>query len=303
MVYFYKVFGCHFACDFRLGLPLANAEGHRPINDHMVRVCLHDPGPPPPWVHDDPASIRVAYRILALDVGVIDVRRGASVDIYPLPGVDESILEMWLMGITMTTLMFQRGYFVLHACAMRIGQHTVGLIGNIGAGKSTLTASLLARGHQFLADDLLVLDCVQGVPSVLTGFPLLKLSDAVAGKLGISPDRALSRHPYKGKSIYRVESMDSGGGYPLDHLFLLDRGSLEFIRMPAIDAFAQLNRHSVPTRWGYPSDLNHFEQCSRVCKNVPFTIYRRPFNLDDLDVQARNMERFLENGLDAWGPI
>lgn len=292
-MFVYYGFHHYFVSDLKLCLPPLEESNLPADANNTIRIRLHPAGKAAPQVSVNEQRLKEYVILNALDVGQFVVDHGKAVDIYPLPGVTDAILEMWVFGVVMSTLMYQRGFFTLHACAMRVGDKTVALIGNVGYGKSTLTASLLKRGHRFLADDLTALDFSLDYPCVLPGFPILKLSPEIADRTGFNHSQILGEHPYKGKSIYFVEPLVDEKPSRLDYLFLLECGELEFKTLSPMESFSQLNRNSLPTGRGGKSDRQHFERCMALCKNVPFMIYRRPFNLDDLGEQARYLEEFL----------
>ncbi len=64
-----------------------------------------------------------------------------------------------------------RGREVFHAAAVEVGERAVAITGPSRAGKSTLTAELLARGHRLVADDVAAIDpelTVHPGPGLLT---------------------------------------------------------------------------------------------------------------------------------------
>ncbi|OGQ17541.1 MAG: hypothetical protein A2138_08395, partial [Deltaproteobacteria bacterium RBG_16_71_12] len=75
---------------------------------------------------------------------------------------------------------------VLHASAIAIGGGATLLMGDAGAGKSTLTAAMLDRGAALVTEDVAALDIpAQGAPRVFRGGTRVKLwPESVAGLRG-----------------------------------------------------------------------------------------------------------------------
>lgn len=63
-------------------------------------------------------------------------------------------------GVTLANM--QRVNLSLHAATVQIGDQTVAIAGRRGAGKSTTSMALRARGHQLLVDDVTLIEFRDG---------------------------------------------------------------------------------------------------------------------------------------------
>jgi hypothetical protein len=83
-------------------------------------------------------------------------------------------------------------YVHLHASGAVVNGQAVLALGHSGAGKSSLAVSMLARGHQILGDDTLML----GSNAKVSPFKrLLKVSPVVLRELGIDPTNTVEWDP------------------------------------------------------------------------------------------------------------
>jgi hypothetical protein len=127
------------------------------------------------------------------------VTSGGDVVVEPHDNADGVMLRAWLLGPVLGILCNQRGLFPLHASCVRIAGNAVALTGRPGAGKSTLAAALVQRGHGLVSDDVCAIDLVaSGGPMVLPSFPRLKLWEDAMERLGIAVEgvpRAPSDRP------------------------------------------------------------------------------------------------------------
>jgi HPr serine kinase-like protein len=115
------------------------------------------------------------------------VTGGGEVVVEPHDSADGVMLRAWLLGPVLGILCHQRGLFPLHASCVRIGENAVALTGRPGAGKSTLAAALVQRGHGLVSDDVCAIDlAASGGPMVLPSFPRLKLWEDAMERLGIA---------------------------------------------------------------------------------------------------------------------
>ena len=93
----------------------------------------------------------------------------------------ETEIRVFLLGSVLGALLHARQMLVLHASVIATPGGAVLLMGRSGAGKSTLLGAFLQRGYAMLADDKagVVLD-EDGVPRVMPGFPIIRLTEDAA---------------------------------------------------------------------------------------------------------------------------
>ena len=84
----------------------------------------------------------------------------AAVDHPPAGPVDD--LSWVVQGWAVTLATLQRGELSLHASTVEIGDEVVAIAGRRGAGKSTTSMALAARGHRLLVDDTTLLRLTGG---------------------------------------------------------------------------------------------------------------------------------------------
>ncbi len=88
-------------------------------------------------------------------------------------------VRTFLFGTVLAILCQRRALLPLHACCVKIegprGPCAIAFAGPSGSGKSTLAATFLRRGHELLADDITVLDLIDGQAIVRPSIPHVKL--------------------------------------------------------------------------------------------------------------------------------
>jgi hypothetical protein len=141
---------------------------------------------------------------------------GRSVRSEALPWVHAEDLFTTFAEAVMRSIFRRRGIVSFHAAALARGERAILLMGDKGAGKSTLSAALALRGWSVVSDDLVRL--IEGEPGwcVLPGSRDIKLrADAVAA---LALDRAVL-----GK---RWESAGAHAAPPEDNKFILRQPDL-----------------------------------------------------------------------------
>ena len=71
---------------------------------------------------------------------------------------DEDLVSLFTLSEALGLILFQKGYFLLHGSAVRIGDKGVVFLGEPGAGKSTTVAACAQKGYTVISDDMV---CIQ----------------------------------------------------------------------------------------------------------------------------------------------
>lgn len=206
-------------------------------------------------------------------------------------------LQAWLFGPGLGVLCHQRGLFPLHASCVRIGDGAVALTGRPGAGKSTLAAALMRRGHGLVADDVCVIDpAAAGGPTVLPSFPRLKLWEDAMLRLGFAAEGVPRPRPQRPKFHFCAAESFVASPVKLRAIYVLGRSlvsgqqTIEAAGGPeAADALArEIFRPAIGFRLGHKVAL--LSAALRIASAVP--IWHMPPRpaLSQLDAGAARVE-------------
>jgi hypothetical protein len=108
---------------------------------------------------------------------------GQRVLCCPLRGATQESLTTYLLGQVLSHSLLAFGVEPLHGSAVCIGRQAVGILGGCGRGKSTLAASLLARGCPIVTDDLMALEPRGERWRLHPGIPRIKLFPSAARRI------------------------------------------------------------------------------------------------------------------------
>lgn len=224
-------------------------------------------------------------------VGGFHVRNGNEIIVSPEPGIDDSLLRLYVEGMMMACLLQQRGFYVLHASVVQVGDHAVAFLGHVGAGKSTMAAALHFRGHPVVTDDNAAVDMSAPQPMVIPAFPSVKLLPAIAASLGCEERSLRVMHSSQRKRARSVSRNFPLHPVPLDRLYVLDRAADdEIVRLTPGQSILELIRNSVPTRWRQPGDAAHLMQCGQLSRRLPVWKVRSFDTLEAIPDLARRIE-------------
>lgn len=134
--------------------------------------------PCPPW-----CATPDAFSLDMDGVARYLVRGGCEIVVEPAGG-DEADMLAFLLGTVLAACLQQRGILTLHASAVETAGGAALFAGVSAAGKSTLAAALVERGHRLLADDVTGVTLVGGEPHAQPAFPRLRLWAGALESLG-----------------------------------------------------------------------------------------------------------------------
>jgi hypothetical protein len=230
-------------------------------------------------------------------VGRFAMKNGDEIVIDPLPGVEENLLRLPLLGAVMATILHQRGKFILHASSVDINGRAVAFAGDKGQGKSTMTGMLNARGHRLIADDIVALETEpDGGLTVVPGGPNLKLyPDAIEHALGAEPESLPRTASILDKRVYSANSYTTSP-MPFRCLYILaDGDDIKIEPMGPQEMLVSVIGVSYMSRFGTKLLQGevaraHFLHCTHLCKNLPVFRLQRPRDLSLLIEVAEAVE-------------
>jgi hypothetical protein len=234
------------------------------------------------------------------NLGAFQIKEGKEISIAPAPNADLRVIQLCVSGSVMAILLYQRGYQALHAGAVNIAGQAVAFIGESGQGKSSMTATMLSRGHQLVADDIVPISFTTDRANTIPGYPQTKIGLEVAQMLRFSPESLIFLHPKLGKYAYRQEQDFSPSPLPLHSIYVLDEGdTIQIERLSPQAAIVELVRHSYGIRslQAAVSPGFHLLQSTEIFKRVPIYRLQRPRLLALLPEIAQLIEKNVSKNL------
>lgn len=266
-----------------------DAVGRRPRADEPQEGCFH-------------ATHSQAY-LFWEGHGAYLVQDGREIIVDPSPEADREALGLVIVGIALGILMHQRGLLTLHASAVVVDGGAVAFLGDKGEGKSALAAALHAQGYSVVADDIVALDIHDTEnPTVLPGFPQLKLWPDAVLSLGGEPSLLRQLHPQLEKRAHPVSRGFPELALPLRCIYVLTENTrLEVRTLQPQEAFGELMRHSYALRFLGSAGVSaaHFYQCASLASSVPVHRLERPCALSALPAVVQFLKEHLAYAVPA----
>jgi hypothetical protein len=280
---FYRLYGLQIQSNFSIpALTEISSLGFNPnVTIQLVSDgCIDDFMPKE--VAQQPIALRIEPTdalVYLYNAGVYLIQGGCKIVIVSAPQACSQNICQALLGIVMAVLLYQRGLYILHASTAAIHGMAISVLGDSGAGKSSVLAALLAQGFQGIVDDLTALRLEPHTAWAYPGVPHVKLAPEVANSLGL-PVSALQSQD---ESYFSFSSAHQSSAFPLRHLYILEYGSQFLIEpIPSQQAIIELWRYA-----GLKSVLKlrnryHFNQVASLAKTTCLYRLRRPRDLQKL---------------------
>jgi hypothetical protein len=288
-LFYYRAYGLRIQSD----IPLPELPSCASGCDVAVRVTPPAPAPQSRSIEWDQAGREARFFFPA--AGTFVVRGGSEVLVTPEMQADSLLLRLYVQGMMLAAVLAQRGLFVLHSSVVNLNGQAVAFIGPVGGGKSSFASAFHSLGCPVLADDNAAIRMGPN-PSVIPGFPSLKLYPAVAEAIGYSAAQLQPIHESQPKQAQAVEHGFSTHSLALQGIYSLDREArCELSRLTPVEAIQELIRHSVPSRWGARCDGLHLKTCAALATTVPMFRVRTFRRLDEIAGLARRIHQHSES--------
>jgi hypothetical protein len=216
--------------------------------------------------------------------------------VAPVEGASDRNIRLFLLGSAFGAIVHQRGLLPLHANAIEVDGRAIAFMGHSGAGKSTMAAWFLDRGHRILADDVcVVVPDENSVPRAYPGIPRLRLWREALERSGRTTDGFELAFDEDDKWNVPTPRQSEGGPIPLAAVYLLGKaegGTAQIAPLGGVEAVNALVANTY--RGGYLAKMGgtrrHLSACLALLQRVPVFSAIRVWGFDDYDAQAALLE-------------
>jgi hypothetical protein len=232
-------------------------------------------------------NLQVSQREFSLAVpavGSFFARDGREVEFSVLPGADPGWVQLYLNSQVLVALLHQRKIINFHASSFVLDGRGVMILGDTGAGKTSLTLAFAMKGAGFLSDDLTPVIFKDSRPYI---WPLnrdVKLREDTVAQLGISRDMLKDAERGTGKQYMEVRPVDVSD-CQLHTILKIETGDshrIEFHEPAAAEKFSLLR--SEICSWeilaGMPeTEAAYLQQLLKIAEQVRVVRVTRPVNI------------------------
>ena len=221
--------------------------------------------------------------------GSFYARDGNHVQYRADTGADPEWVKLILNSQVLAALLHQRGIINFHAGSFVCRGQGVMILGETGAGKSSLVIAAAQKGAGFLTDDFTPVVFRDGHPFIWPLRRRVKIRPDTADQLGIAPGDLLEAEVGTGKKYLRLDP-GRDGLHALEIIFRIEVGdvtSARFCEPSPAEAFAMLRGEicSWEILAGMPAtEADYLQQLVQILEQVHFVRVTRPaqFRIADL---------------------
>jgi len=221
------------------------------------------------------------YALQVPGVGSYYAVDGNRVLFHAEPGADTKWVRLYLNSQVLVALLHQRKIINFHASSFVYNGIGVMVLGETGAGKSSLTLAFALRNGGFLTDDITPVIFRESVPCIMPLNRKVKIRKDTAEKLGINSSLLNDAERGTGKLYFRPEQFQTES-HSLDLIIQITTGNSEktaFSCPPASEEFSLLR--SEVCSWeilaGMPeTEKAYLEQLVKIVEKTTLIVAERP---------------------------
>ena len=168
---------------------------------------------------------RKEFSLNVAGVGDFYAGNGNLIEYNLVEGADPEWVRLYLNGQVLVALLHQRGVISFHASSFVHNGLGVMILGETGAGKSSLTLSFVKHGAGFLTDDLTPVVFAGGRPAVMPLKRRMKIRTSSAAELGVAPERLTDAESGTGKKYIELNP-SALTRHPVDVILKIEVGDV-----------------------------------------------------------------------------
>jgi hypothetical protein len=228
-------------------------------------------------------------------VGRFYASGGNYISLILNPKATKANIELYLNGSTYGAILHQRKIMPMHGSCFVYNNKGIMLCGDSGAGKSSLTASFVIDGNEFLTDDVTPILISKNKPFIWTMSDRIKLWEDSLKQLKQNSEGLHKINPETEKFYYPLKPYKDST-YLLHHIFLIEiheKSTILFQEITGAKKVTALRKEIYRLEYmqGMPeNEACYFKNLAEISKNIKITKLFRPKNIPIEQTKNRLIE-------------
>lgn len=242
---------------------------------------------------------QLVYRVN--NIASFFIEDGNKIIIEPFIKNDEKTIKIFLNGLAFSALFAQRGVSIFHGSCLKKDDQCLLIMGDSGAGKSSLSTGLIKEGYKFITDDIIVFDINHDDLVVYPGFPESKLSLDLIEYFNLEASivgQIVSKGALHEK--YFVDYSKVFYDYPTKVTGIvqlkISKNELMLREITGIEKLDIILKNTYKTSFMkfFNKELEKFKMVTKIAEKCPIYTLWRPHNILSIDKQIELLENTLK---------
>ena len=208
------------------------------------------------------------------DIGIYKIENGENITIECYGDIKLDDIKLYLLGSCLGIVLLEKDKLPIHGGSININNKGIILMGNKGAGKSTLTSALRLKGYNLISDDISVVEKCNGY-IIKSGYPRQKLCEDAMSKLGYVKEK-FETIIVDNKVKYTIPAEDKfiNKDSDLNTIFYLSTGNVENVKCIELKGKEKLeilieNIYRIEVFRALGIQSKHIKQYLDIVKQIP----------------------------------
>jgi len=296
-MYKYVIFGLNVLSDIELGCYHSTFDSPDVTIRHMQ--CISEE------LVNGFTEIGVNRSIFSLkDKARFTIEDGKTIEIESFSNIPNIELELYILGTAMGTIMIQRDEFPIHGSFVSNENVGIAILGDSGAGKTTLATQFALNDWKIVTDDVMRINIDNCISNVHASYPSQKQWLNNEKEFKISIDKNLAIHNRIDKYYFSEKSWFSSKSLNLNYMFeiiesdVTDVTITELINSDKIDLLLR-NSYRYFIIDYCQKHLKHLAFILKLSTTVKIYKIERPIGIFSVESQYQLINRIIgeKNGL------
>lgn len=237
------------------------------------------------------------------DIAIYYIKNGNKIMIDTLGDPNKKRIKSFLLGWAFGVIFVQRNMLALHGATIIKNNKAFVISGESGAGKSTISSSLIDRGYKFSSDDVGVVELEGEDFIIYPSYPLQKLGKDSMEILGYDTEKYEINVKGTKRERYKVIRNDNfvNEPLPIEAVFQIEVvNDSEKVELEKVNGSKKLDFildnlyfSNVEVSSGMRPD--YFKKCLDMAKYIPLYKIKRPVGKFTVNEQIKLIEDVLIN--------
>ena len=244
---------------------------------------------------------KTEFVLIVPEVAKYYVQNGKEIIVEQYENKNINNVKLFILGTCFGALLMQREIISLHGAAINIKGKCVLILGDSGAGKSSLSAGFVEKGSRILSDDVIAITTQNDEYYVHPSYPQQKLSYITLNELNIDKREYIKVDYMDEREKYYIPRRDQfeNNKMKIEYIIDLRKKDILSVKINELKGINKIGLLKKNTYRGFLLKYNdllkkQFISFSKIAIQAKFYMVTRPENVYTVDKQIEIIEKLIE---------